>query len=53
MIDLKGLLLRTISGNADINVEAEDEIRFSSNKEFAGNEDIFVIDWPGLRDYNR
>ena len=53
MIDLKGLLLRTISGNADIHVEVEDEIRFSANKEFAGNDDVFVIDWPGLREYSR
>lgn len=48
MIDLKGLLMRTLSGQAPITVEKGQEIRMTSNRELLGNDDIFVIDAPDL-----
>ena len=47
MIDLKGHLLRTISGN--INVESGEEVRITGNKELAGF-DTLVIDWSAMSD---
>ena len=47
MIDLKGHLIRTISGN--IRVEVGEEIRITGNKDLAGF-DMLVIDWKDMSD---